>query len=80
MEINKKENLKPLSDGELEQISGGDAPSPAMPVNAPPICYYKEGKKSSYFAPARCTPFTNCPYFDECANPKKPNGKPHKII
>ena len=67
-----------LSDDELQEVTGGRAQPPVSPVAGPPLCFCGKRSQGFGFAPARCTPFSACPYYDDCVNPDRKKRKDSK--
>ena len=78
MDIKNTDNFTPLSDDELDRLTGGAGVTPpvaASPVAGTPPCFCGRKNRSSLHIPARCNPHTRCSYFDECKNPGKKKTK-----
>lgn len=73
---NPAKNPAPLSDNELEQITGGTVMLSVNP--GPPICFFNKNKKNPFPVPARCTSFSKCPYYNDCGNPQKKSSSDPK--
>ena len=68
-----KECTAALTDDELEELFGGKASQPAMPVVGTPMCFCRKAGPVSMSA--RCiSGLSACPYYEDCKNPKKLRG------
>ena len=66
-------NAVSLTDEEMEQFTGRRSKISSMSSlpPAPPVCFCSQKNPSVFSVKARCTPFSECPYYKSCKHPDR---------